>query len=270
MAKKKKPAASGGLTATTPPLGSYDPSYEANRASARRGLSDLVYDTQTGEVRAREDYTTQLADYLRQFTRGGEDISTREGDVTRTQQRGLADIGLARSRAGEDFAYQRKGLNRRYAALGEAQGEAINKTGQLRGGALAAAAQKRAGNKAFEFQPIQVNYNRTVQDLGTQQSRLNEDTGLSLSALARSRTRLGEDYSTNTNLAGRTFTRGQEDRATNLSRATREQQIGEADITAQEYFDASQRNPTMTFPSSAYTGGGGTLSSQTQKKKKKR
>ena len=325
MAKKKEPKKKGDdkkkkddgkkkPQSLIPPLGTFDPALEAQRHASRRGLEDLIQDIQSSEGHAREDLTTQLANYLRQFQRGGEDLDTTlqrgirdlglsrtrgiedftlQGEaVERARGRGISDLTLAGARAGEDFDYAGRKLGREYGMLGSRQAQQINATHQIRGGALAASAAKRAGNQAFEFEPIQRTHSRQLQDITTKQGRLNEDADLGLADIARqqnrfladndtagsdlttdvgtSRTRLGEDYSTQTNLAQRGYSRGVGERQTQLSRGTREQALLEQDLTAQEFFDASQRNPELEFPSSAYSPGGATTGKPKKPKKPKK
>jgi hypothetical protein len=152
--KKFKPFTPWG----TPPRDRYDPALDATVAAGERGLGDFVTDAGTGNRRDLEDY------------------GFGKGDLERTQQRGLADIGTQRGYATEDHSRAIQMLQRSYQQLGSQQGQQARVMGVSGGGALLQAARKRAENQAIDQQPIDTGFNRQIAGLDTQQGRLNEDT----------------------------------------------------------------------------------------------
>jgi hypothetical protein len=181
--KKFKPFTTWG----TPPRDRYDPALDATVAAGERGLGDFVTDAGTGNRRDLEDY------------------GFGKGDLERTQQRGLADIGTQRGYATEDHSRAIQMLQRSYQQLGSQQGQQARVMGVSGGGALLQAARKRAENQAIDQQPIDTGFNRQIAGLDTQQGRLNEDTATGIARL------------------GVTTQRGIEDRNTGVTRVGREQ-----------------------------------------------
>ena len=94
--------------------------------------------------------------------------------------------------------------------------------GVLRGGAVLAAARRRAENQAWDRQPIDTGYQRAMQDYQTSESRLGQDYQTSLSRLAAQREWLGQDQATGMSQLGLQFERGWEDLGTREARAARE------------------------------------------------
>lgn len=265
-----------------PPAGTYDPSLDAQLDAANRGFGDFQRDTELADTRAEQDYGFGKFDINRQAQRGGEDLANRFTDATadwmlqgkdlqRSSDRGMADIlrdrmrgtedyGTTRGRFGEDRDRALAVLDRNYRNLGSAQGQGIRAAGAAGGGASAQAAAKRAGNKAFERQPIDTAYGRQTADLDTNFARFGQDSaqaqtrfgedvartaqGINMSGQRTGRdigiagTRLGEDTTTALGRLGVGYERGVVDRTTGLTRARRENTAFGQDIGAARFYQA--------------------------------
>lgn len=223
-----------------------------------------------GKFDLGQDKDRGLRDIGIKAGRAGEDIGLDREELLRQLQRALQDFDKADARGGEDFARKTEELDRGYQQLGSRQNDQVNAKGQLYGGAAHAGAVKREANKQFQFQPLQTARQRQVADIATGEQRAQEDADFGLAELARRQARLGQDvglgtqdlltdYATARERLGqdagtqkrqtlRDYQRGQQTSRIDLSRAKREQGIYEADVTAQKYFDASSRDPTLKFP----------------------
>jgi hypothetical protein len=298
-----------------PALGTYDPALDVELRSSRRGLSDLIFDTRRGKRLRHRDIVTALAllqrgrnresqdlgiDFGRGMRdigiaseRGTEDIGSDRDELLRDYARTMGDYDTAEGRATEDFDYAGRKIERQYAQLGSAQNQDINARGLLNSGAAAAAAEKRAGNKAFQFEPIQTAFNRQLEEVGTGRTRATEDRDVGLADLARSQarldqdvglgrgdltqdyglatTRLGQDYTTQRGQGLRDYRRSNREDKVNLSRARREGAIFETDILAKKFFDAAQRDPSLRYGMTKFlTGPKGTKQQTTQQQQSKK
>ena len=134
------------------------PEVDIARRALNRGYGDTIEDFGIGRERGSFD-----------FARGQQDLRRQEGE-------GLADIGTSRTRGTEDYGQAIAGLQRRYGQLGQQQNEQAGTQGVRRGGTLHSSLKKRTENQALDRQPIDTGQQRFLQDLGTQQTRLQEAT----------------------------------------------------------------------------------------------
>lgn len=221
--------------ATKPPPSLYDPTIDINEDAAGRGFGDYSSDyvRDFGEPgtalggRAGTDYTynrglvtrnqgQSLADALRSNTRGGQDLDAQ-----------AANLATGEQRAGEDYQRATQTLGRNYTNLGSQQTDAARSKGIFAGGALAASANRRTTNQAFDQAPIDTGYARQQADFATAKQQL-----------AQARTRQSEDYGTAQERINQSagdqnygldtgYLRAGEDSSTALARAMRElQQYG--------------------------------------------
>jgi hypothetical protein len=240
----------------------FDPSIEAERRAAARGLLDTRQDTRRQLHQGRQDYRTSRRDTLVQKRRGIKDIRTsrRQGmqDFATQLTRGLQDISFKRQdtirstqRGEEDFAVQLHNLVRNFNTLGGQQAQAANASGLYGDGTAQASAAQRAKNLTVARQPIDVGMQRLQQDqttalsrLGTETGRLEEDVGrgahrlLSSSHLQASRLR--GDTRHDLKLNRQDFHRNRQQLRTSLERAIREQRIGNIDLLQQELWNRKQ------------------------------
>lgn len=193
-----------GLRPPAPPPGSYDPALDAQQRAGDRGLAQYLADLQTQGQRAQTGHDQSLADLLRSFTRGKE------------------DIGTSRTRANEDYGTATAANVRNYQRLGSAQTQNAVAAGVEGGGALLASQQARDVNQAIDQAPIDTAHTRTLADL------------------LRSETRLGEDYGTGVDRENQGYRYGVEDRAIGGQRATDENTFFGQDTAAQRLFQAAQ------------------------------
>lgn len=216
------------------PAGMYDPSLDYSLGAAKRGLGDLSADTTLGNARLQDDYNLGLQ-------QNTEDTGYQQGQLDTGHNRTLADIALARGRAGEDYGNATQALTRRYGILAGQQGEAMNAAGLGEGGAAAQAAAKRKTNQAIDQAPIDLGYNRTLADMGTQEQRSNEDYGTQTARLntlsSRTAGQLGLNYQRQTT-----------DANTGLARARRENTYYGQGIQQQKIFQATQAGWTPPAP----------------------
>jgi hypothetical protein len=184
------------------PSGYYDPSLDAQRQSASRGLLNTEQDVGLAGRRATEDY--------------GLDV----GDVERGFGRGIEDIGTQRRYTDEDYTTNVALLTRQYGQQARQQAEVARKYGVTSGGIALMSAAKRAENQALEQGNLNRGYARTVEGLDTTGRRLGEDRSSSLGRL-----QLGYD-------------RGVADRGTALSRARSEDLFYGLDVDQQKLYQA--------------------------------
>lgn len=210
---------------TAPPPGTYDPTLDATLGQAGRGLGDFQQDTERNSARSSNDYIRGRADVQRDAGWGREDL-------TRSRDRGLFDVGQARTYEGQDYGRSIQGLDRSYGRLADSQAEQINAAGLSGGGASLQAARKRAENLAWDRQPIDTGHGRAVAGFDTATGRLNEDYGTQTGRLNDTEQRqlgaldLGQQ-------------RYSEDSGTALSRAAREYDAFSQDTGAARFYQAA-------------------------------
>lgn len=199
--------ATRGFTPYVPPpipSGSYDPSLDASRNAAARGLFDTTQDTTLAGARAGEDYGFGQA------------------DINTGYDRGIQDIGTQRTQTNEDYNRNTSLLTRSFGILGNQQAEQARKYGVTSGGIALLSAAKRAANQGIQQDALNTSHDRTLAGLDTAQTRLGEDKTTSLG-------RLDVGYN-----------RGVTDRSTALSRAGREDAFFGLDTEGQKAFQAGQ------------------------------
>jgi hypothetical protein len=234
---------------------SYDPSIEAERQAAARGLQDTTLDVKRARHQARQDFRTSrkdsritkrrgMQDFTTQLQRGLQAIRFKRQDVKRDYRRGTQDIGL-----------KLESLGRQYATLGDTQLQASNAAGLgTDQGTAQAAAARRIANQGFEQQPLDIALQRLGQDQTINLGRLGIEAGQLRQDTRRGRTRLKQDTRHDIHLAHRDFRRTRGDLHIQLQRARREATIGNADLLEQELFSARQLHPGAFSTTGKRTG----------------
>ena len=143
------------LTLPDPPKGTYDPAIDYNADASQRGYDQLFNDAQTRFEHGQQDYGLNL------------------GDLTRSRDWSLADLGTSKTRLGEDYQHQTNLLGRQYGILGNRQAEGAAQRGVTSAGLLGKSAQTRANNQALDQFSLDRSRNRGLEDIGTQTSRTN-------------------------------------------------------------------------------------------------
>lgn len=276
------PGAGGGArpgVPASPPPGFYDPALDAQVRASGRGLGDLLADQNTQLTRGANDYTTargdifrtrdeQLSDLGTQHDRQGTGFDWQRQDLDTGYGRGMDDSRLAEGRTREDYGSAITNLQRGYQRLGGQQSQALAGAGLGGGGAFAMAAGKRAENMSIDRAPIDTNFNRGIADLLTNRGRMTEDYGTNTGRLSTQRGWSDQDFTTNTGrvnagadrAAGALdlgWNRQQEDIGTAGTRATRENTAFGQDANAQRWFQAQQAGYTGPMPGTRPSGGGG-------------
>lgn len=208
------------------PAGYYDPSLDAQRDAASRGLLNTEQDTGLAGRRAQGDYEYDTGQIYTGYGRGMEDLAT-------TQDRGLGDIGTQRSYENVDYGRNVEMLTRQTAQLGRQQAEQSRKYGVTSGGIALLSANKRAENEALQRRDIDTSHERTIAGLDTAQTRLGQD-------ITRGQTRLQEDRDSGLGRASTLYDRGVADRGTTLSRARSEDVFYGLDVDALKRYQAKQ------------------------------
>jgi hypothetical protein len=208
------------------PAGYYDPSLDAQRDAASRGLLNTEQDVGLAGRRAQED------------------LGFETGQINTGYQRGIQDTELDRSYVNADFTQQHDWnqadyernvgmLTRSTQQLGRQQAEQARKYGVTSGGIALLSAAKRAENESLERQGIDTGYQRAQSTLTTGHDR-------ALAGLDTSQRRLGEDRSSQLGRAGSLYDRGVADRGTALSRARGEDLFYGLDVDALKRYQAKQ------------------------------
>lgn len=235
-----------------PPPGSYDPALDSGLGQAERGLRDITADIGEGgtqRVRAENDLATALAQLQQARDRSTQDYQTGTGSVETGYQRSLSDLLQARERGTQDYGTNVSTLQRNFANLGIAQGEAQRKAGAMAGsGAAAQSARKRAANETIERAPIETAYQRFMADSNTSQGRLGEDRQRSLDQLLTAYTRGDQDLTAQGLQLNQGFSRQGEDWATQLLRAQREAGAFADDTLEAKVAQFVQNNPGQKVP----------------------
>lgn len=230
-----------------------------NRRDRRRALRDLNLALERGQQDIAED-----------LARGIEDLDLRRGEIEQQYQRDVQDLAIARTRGGEDYDRALETMQRRYGTMASVQAESAAAAGVRGGGFAEQSAAKRAGNQAFEREGVDTANRRLNENLDIRGQRGSEDRERALAELGLSEGRLREDVAveggrlsqdynrgtklttqdtrTANQLARRGFRRDTRTRNLDLSRAVREQGIYETDQTQQAYYQASQNDPSIQFP----------------------
>lgn len=142
--------------AVSPPPGTYDPTIDANRDAASRGLFDLRQDTE------------------RANTRAGGDLGLATEGVNQSRGWSLADNMRTRTRSQEDHGTATENLGRQYTNLGRSQAQQAQQAGAVGGGALAQALLKRTANQGREQKGLDTTLARTLEGLSTSDQRINK------------------------------------------------------------------------------------------------
>ena len=245
MAKKRPSRKFTPYRPPAPPAGTYDPSLDAQVAAAQRGFGDLRSDVETQGLQAQQDYGLSVESINRQRGWNLEDLG-------RDYQRGLADLDTRFTRGSEDYNRGVAQLQRNYDRLARGQRQAGNAAGVIRGGAMLQAAAKRAGNQAWERQPLDTGWNREQQDIGTSRSRIGEDYNTGVA-----RTNAAADW--DIGMAGLGYQRQGSALNTQLTRAGRENTAFGLDVAAQRAYQAAGAGwDPGAGPSNEYSRGGQT------------
>ena len=195
-----------------PPAGTYDPNLDAQQNAETRSWENTTDDVRTRGLDLGVDLGIARDTYDINKGRLGEDYDTSKAATERSYGRSLSDLLQTRGRSGEDYGNTLTNLQRNYDTLANTQGEQTRKAGaEATGGAFAQSARKRAANQALDKAPIDLAYNRFMQDSTTSEGRLGEDKQTSLAGLL-----------TNFNRGGQDLDRGMGQTDLNYSRATRD------------------------------------------------
>lgn len=140
-----------------PPVGTYDPSIDYNAGASQRGYDQYAGDAQTSFEQGQQDYGLNL------------------GDLTTSRDRNLSDIGTSRTRENENYGVSTADLVRQFGILGHQQADKAAQQGITSAGLLGKSASVRAANQAHDQSAIDLGHNRSLADLGTAETRTNED-----------------------------------------------------------------------------------------------
>ncbi len=205
----------------------YDPALDAQARAVWRGLVDSREAAATAESRALQDYGVGTASLRASYDQQLAQLGWGEADAKRSYDRTLQDIATGRTRTTEDYGTSVAALGRAFDQLRNRQAQQARAQGVLTGGALLAAAQKRAANRAIEQQQLDTGYRRTMEDFGTNESRAGEDFRTATERFAAQRGWLQSGLNDQLGALGLSLTRSQADTQSQLTRAEREwQQFG--------------------------------------------
>jgi hypothetical protein len=222
------------------PSGYYDPSLDAQRDSASRGLLNTEQDIGLANRRAAEDYGLDTGQLGTNYARASTDLRT-------DRDRYFQDSTSQRQYEDTDYHRNVEALTRQYGQLGRQQAEQARKYGVNSGGIALLSAAKRAENQALERRDVDTTHQRFLEGLSTQDRRYVEDFG-------RDDSRLGEDYQAGMGRARTAYDRGVADRGTALGRARSEDAFFGLDVGQQKLFQSQQSGyAAPTGPSNEFT-----------------
>lgn len=240
-APKPSAVTAGGLT--QPPFLTYDPGLEAQRRAAQRGLHDTEQDVGTERHYNKTDLVQALKDIRTTTGRKRQDIMRTNARSAQKLSNDEQDVQTKGQRASQDFGTQLENIGRQFAQLGHRQSEGANAAGVLDSGTMSAAAVARGRNQQLAEAPIHVGQERLNEDLltalqriGTARGELGQDTETAVG-------RLGEDRNRERLLTHRQAGRKDISLTRKEQRAKREAAISNADILAQEIYQARESHP---------------------------
>lgn len=153
------------------PAAAYNPTLDIELEAGKRGTANTIEDLLTKRARGDAGFAIDQGELQRQ-----------EGE-----QAGAHDRAL-------------KAIAQGFQRLGVRQTEGANAAGELRGGALLQAAQKRAANEAQARQPVDISYaqqqdanRRTLARLALAHQQEGEDTSTGIGRAEREQTQFGID-----------------------------------------------------------------------------
>ena len=157
-----------------------------------RGFDRSSADLGLQGSRGFEDLATQAQGTGRSFDRAAEDLGFQR-----------SQLGVAQTREGQDYGTAVQGIERNYGRLANSQRQQESAYGVLRGGAALQAARKRAANQQIARQPLDTCHSRAGEDFATQFGqldlagrRLGEDRATAMAGIDTARSRLGQDLGT--------------------------------------------------------------------------
>lgn len=228
------------------PSGYYDPALDAQRDAASRGLLNNEQDIGLAGRRSQEDLTFDTGQIEQGYTRGLQDLTT-------GRDRGIEDLGYARSDEGVDYGRNIEALTRSYGQLGRRQAEQARKYGVTSSGIALLSAAKRNENQALERRDIDTGHERATRGFDVAGRRIGED-------FSTGSGRLGEDRTTALGRTSQLYDRGVADRGTALSRARSEDTFFGLDVGQQKQYQAQQAGyDAPTGPANEFTRPDGTV-----------
>lgn len=228
-----------------PPFMSFDPSIEAERRKAVRGLEDKEAEIGSKEHFAKNDLAHALANLKTSA------IHNRQ-DTNRTASRGLetlgnqeTDLNTKGARATQDFQTSLSNIARQFGQLGHRQVEAQNAAGVNDAGTNAAAAAARRQNQGLAEAPINTARTRENEDLATALQRIGTSRGQVGEDQARSLSRNEQEHQRQAKAAQRST--GREDFLLHREgqEAKVEEQVSQTDLLAQEIYAARAEHPSV-------------------------
>lgn len=190
-----------------PPFLSYDPSIEAERRAAARGLLDVLKDTRIQRKQATQDFRSSVR------------------DLKTTKRRALTDLSREKSRGLLDFTTKMAAVTNKYGNLQQSQSNSAASKGVFDASTLQSSADQRAYNQQAEETPLKQARDQLLQDVSTQKRRSRQD------------------FRHDKRLSKRDWKRTIKQLHIQAQRARREQAIGNVDLINQEIFDARSRHP---------------------------
>lgn len=138
-----------------PPQGTYDRALDYNSSAAQRGYNQTFNDAQTAYEQGQQDYGLGL------------------GDLTRSRDYNLQDLGTSQDRLQGDYGINNAELHRGYEILGHQQAEGAAQRGVTSAGLLGKSAATRNANLGWDQNKLDVGLARGLQDVRTQRDRTN-------------------------------------------------------------------------------------------------
>jgi hypothetical protein len=249
-AAPKAPAKTGGQTIVPP--GTYDPSLDAALGQQQRGLQDLVGlapDTATGDYGGSTGTGIDRAtrDLIRQTGYYGQDLQTGTDRTNQQYGRSLDDLLKQRERDKADYGTNLATLQRNYDILGSNQSQNARKAGVASGGAIQQAMDKRTANQAIDKAPIDLAFNRALEDSTAAQTRLGQDQTYDLGQLQTT-------YNRGVGELGISTGRQIDDAKLAAQQAIREGVFGAQDIQNAKLAQFQQLYPGAKLPTVAAVG----------------
>ena len=228
-----------------PVEGSFDPDILNEVAAGRRGLQQLLWEIKQADKRARKDKRVLNRELKQDRDRAYEDLATRlqRGNQDLDSQRSKSRLQSSRNQA--DFGRRLSDLAKESARTGVAQTERANVRGVSGGGSLAASAAIRRRNLDEAQDPVELEMERDIEDLGrtlgtldVAGERLQEDRD-------RDAGQLRQDYRSGRRAIRQDYRRGKRDRRKQGEFARQEQRRFRRDRHKAAWYYAQQNHPEM-------------------------
>lgn len=257
-------------------LGSYNPERDYQVQSGSEGLNDLLEEIgtkrqigQRNTAQKRREinrsYQQTVGDQKRELGYDQSDLGYKLGQLGINFGRSIEDLSVAKQRGGEDYDRTLTNMQHEYGARAEQQSQNAIQQGTDEAGTTTASSAVRGANQAYDKGNVDLSHQRSEEDLGRQQGRVEQDYATDVAHANEGFGRQQTQEGINVARAGQGATTAQHnlthswldtlnEYATKGSHATRTQEGYETAAGEAAAYEASKLHPGIHFPGSTQPG----------------